>query len=56
MNKLDEKLYEYVMTFGENFPTMEYTYCTAAQIIEMIDDCLRNGEPMESTTAEDITL
>lgn len=56
MDQLDVKLAEYVEKFGENFPTADYRYCTMAQIIEMIEDCLKKGKPMGDDTPEDVTI
>lgn len=42
-----KKLFEYADRFGENFPTFYYRYSTEAEIIAIIDDCLKNDKPIK---------
>jgi len=44
---LDEKLYEYADTFGENFPIFYYRHKSEEDIIDMIDDCLKSNKPID---------
>lgn len=46
-NKLDEKLFEYADYFDENFPTFAFAQYTAAEIIQIIDDCIAKKKKVE---------
>ena len=42
-----EMLTKYVDRFGENFPTFYFKYATEAQVIEIIEECLKKDEPVK---------
>ncbi len=48
MSELTKKLYEYADTFNENFPTFLYATATPAEIISVIDECIKNGKPIKA--------
>lgn len=54
MEELTKKLYEYADTFGDNFPTFLYPNATPIEIITIINECIKKGEPIKTDYADNI--
>lgn len=53
MNELFDKLSEYSERFNENFPTHLANNLTTKEIIKTIDECIKNGKPLDLKADED---
>lgn len=47
---LEQKLEEYAEQFEENFPIFLFRGASDDFIIQKIDECLENGEPLDEDT------
>lgn len=50
---MEEALKKYFQHFGENYPLMIVGTMTDDEIIERINDCIKNGKPEQEPQYED---
>ena len=44
---LDEKLKEYASRFGQNFPVFFFRNKSEAEIIDLVEECLKQNRPFQ---------
>ncbi len=47
MIALDEKLKEYADRFGQNFPVFFFRNKSEAEIIDLVEECLKQNRPFQ---------